>query len=223
MVNIYKQFLESDKPVANLNLKLEKVVNEKTFLEKMNKLKARNAQLLKSKLDYKFRPIQIKRDGERLDFVNRPESVAVRSATASQEAQELIRIMKVYAYKYINAYRNEPELLQDKKTQFLIDYGGKMSKYNLYTKFNEIWNNFEDKNYSEPLFDKDYLGASASSQYIQSVDDRIKNEKTIRQLAESIKMTPIEELIITSRLKPFEDLDLRGQVDRISRSIEILE
>jgi len=222
MVNIYKEFQKSDKPIPNPNLKLAKIVDESTVLKKIEDLKKRNAKLLRSSLDYKFRPVEIKRENRRVDMIFRPESIAQRNPTDEQQKAELLRMAKIYAYEYTNKYRNDPEKLEEKKQQFLYDYGGKIAKFNIYSRLNEIWGNMQDPNYREPLFDKNYLGQSASSEYMKSINQRIKNELLVKQLNDSVKVDDIISRVVKGKMKNFEELTPKGKIQALRNEIGAL-
>ncbi len=110
----------------------------------LNKLKAYdkiNEEKRKNRFSYKYNPIKLPSAVDK--FVD-PIKYAKPSATDTQQVGELIRMAKMTAR---TARRNKDDAGYDQERQtFMRTYGTQISKYNLYTKLNEIFNLFSDIN-----------------------------------------------------------------------------
>ena len=153
-----------------------------TALKKIKAMEQRNAIRNAEKAKYVYRPPM----GTPLTVkMMNPEAFSTRSLTESQQVSELVRMAKMHA-QTVRQNKNDIEY-EKERDKFMSQYSPQISKYNLYTKMNEIFNLFKDPKYSEPAFDKDYLGQSASSDYLKSLEKRIASERA----ASSVAITPL--------------------------------
>lgn len=224
---MYKTFINDAKKSPKesfLNLKLVRIVDDTEFKKKLDKKKRMNSQMYKSKLERTFKPIEIMREKKLNAFSVNPALVATRSLSSSQEIAELLRMAKIRAFKYRNAFPDDETGYQVNKQQFMQEYGAKISQYNLFTKLNEIFNNYQDKNYRESMFDKDYLGVGISSSYEKSMNERMKNEKKTRDLAMEMRGFELLDPRLGRRLtKEDEKLTLPKLIERYEVDIKKME
>jgi len=156
--------------------------DNKTYLDKIKKYEAINARKNAQRSQYRYNPpIPVNAVKKMIDPVN----YSVRTPTDQQEINELIRMAKMTA-RTARLNRSDEEYTAERRS-FMTTYSRLISKFNLYTKMNEIFNSFQDVNYSEPAFDKDYLGASASNNYQQALEKRIVGENLARNVKESVE------------------------------------
>ncbi len=144
-----------------------------SVLKKLAEYEKKNQERMRRKIAYKYNPIRLPNAVDK--FVN-PEAFKTPAQTDRQQVGELIRMSKMHA-KTARLNRDDAGYAAE-RDKFFRDFSNQISKYNLYTKMYEIWNLFSDKSYSEPAFDKDYLGTSASTDYLKSLKDRLEAEST---------------------------------------------
>jgi hypothetical protein len=148
----------------------------KAVLDKLKHYEQVNQAKKQQKYSYKYNPIQLPSGVDK--FVD-PTAYVKPSTTDHQQIGELLRMAKMTA-RVARLNKND-DGYDAEKSKFMSTYSSQISKYNLYTKMHEIWNNFADRNYSEPAYDKDYLGSSASNDYLKSLTDRMTAEKTLEK------------------------------------------
>ena len=201
------------------NLKLTHEDSSKTLLDKIKKLKERNL-LRNLAISHKpFTSIVIKRDHSQ-DIINYPQLVATRSMRDTEQIAEILRMAKITAYKSREYGLDE----EAEKNSFIRDYSNKISQFNLYTKIIQIFNNFQDPNYSEPMFDRDYITGSTSNQYIKSIDDvytaKSGLEASLRMPDKLTSILNSDTLsYVKKRGKKYEDLAPSTQIERLSEDI----
>ena len=126
---------------------------------------------------------------------------------------------------------------------FMREYSGKISQYNLYTKLGEIFNNFRNPNYTETMFDKNYLGTNASSDYIKSLETKLIADKKAKEavdmfggIEEYTGLKSVADIVgghtkpyavvsVESKIKKHEQVkaDLQSNMDSIAERITILQ
>ncbi len=162
-------------------LKLEPVINQNAVQKKLNVLAKRNLKRQDMYDRLKYKPVRITRPNIE-NVWNNPLAHSMAVQSDGQEISELLRMAKTLAFKTREKFPNSPEDYDREKDRFMRDYSGKISKYNLYTKLLGIFNLYKDPNYSEPMFDKDYLKQTVSNDYSKSIDDKLSAIKTARDL-----------------------------------------
>jgi hypothetical protein len=117
------------------------------------------------------------------------------------------------------ARRNKDDAGYDQERQtFMRTYGTQISKYNLYTKLNEIFNLFSDINYNEPAFDKDYLGQSASGDYLKSIENKMKTDASLAKV--TTVSEPPATISATTSFDPYDELSaLEESLQDVRRNI----
>ncbi len=174
------EYLFGNQNKSKLDLKdLRMKKSNESTLETLQKMKERAERLNKMKKMYKYRPISQNLNTP-INIWNHPQALAVKNPSDSEKQQELIRMAKILAHN-VRLNRTDEEYAQE-RDNFMRQYSSQISKYNLYTKLNEVFNLFSDPNYSEPAFDKDSLNKSATENYLSSLNRRIRNENDTRKM-----------------------------------------
>lgn len=225
---MYKQFANpSETNISMSRLRLEPVVNQSAVQNKLNVLAKRNLKRQQMFDRLKFKPIRITRPNIE-NVWNNPLAHSVPVQSDGQEISEILRMAKVLAFKTREIFPNSPEDYNREMDRFMRDYSAKISKYNLYTKLVGIFNLYRDPNYSEPMFDKDYIKQTTSNDYIKSVNEKLKSVKEARSAIEAVggasgvvtSMDPTEllggvkdwsGLASSTKLKKYTDADPKLQ------------
>jgi flagellar motility protein MotE (MotC chaperone) len=180
-------------------------------LEQLKMIGERKRKIFEGKL---LRPIDIRRD-KLNDTWNNPELHSTNHLFSNQQKSELIRMAKILAYKTRQNFPTDENKYEESRSEFLRDYGRQIGSLNLYSKINEIFNLYRDKDYSEPMFDKDYLGQSSSESYINSVNDKLTAELYLKKFGIPLDPLTMRSLKARGKEHDFESLALATKEKRV--------
>jgi hypothetical protein len=151
----------------------------KQIAAKLKKLGEINEARRERMMEYRYNPVVPVRDALQ-EKMNNPEIYAKTVRTDPQQMQELIRMAKMYARA--SRINRDDAGYQAERENFMRDYGTNIAKLGLTNKIVQIFNDFADINYSETAFDKDYLGASASADFMKATKKKFENELIVKEI-----------------------------------------
>jgi hypothetical protein len=212
-------FMNQNQKIQNrMNFRLVKETDNDAVERKIAQLQSMNDKRNRAFKLKQFSPISIKRNPVQ-SLWNNPQVNSIAVLSTNQEVSELLRMAKILAFKTREAFGvGEKYNLEIEK--FSREYSAKISQYNLYTKIGEIFNNFRNPNYSESMFDKNYLGANISSEYMKSLQDKVSAEKKLKIAVDTVGAASgfVEPLgakdMVGGRYKSYDDLTPDSKIAR---------
>ena len=237
-----KYFANPNERLQNgMKFVLNPSVSKEAVERKIKQLEERNLKRNKALKRKQMEPVTIKHDPIQAKW-NNPNVHSVSVPSTSQEVSELMRMAKVLAYKTREKF-GIGEKYSKEIDNFMREYSGKISQYNLYTKLGEIFNNFRNPNYTETMFDKNYLGTNASSDYIKSLETKLIADKKAKEavdmfggIEEYTGLKSVADIVgghtkpyavvsVESKIKKHEQVkaDLQSNMDSIAERITILQ
>ena len=207
---MYNQFIDKGTKLINLTPTNEET--NKKLMRKIEQLNKINTQRLLNSSKKAFSTVKIKHNVNENPLLF-PDLYGNKIMRDTEQINELLRMAKIVAFKSREFNLDTSQERDD----FIRDYSAKISQFNLYTKINQIFNLFEDPNYNEPMFDKDYIGHNTSTDYAKSLDDQYNARSLYRASLE--KETGINLLInpmTQIKKKPIEDLKISSKISRAS-------